>query len=527
MTDPRTDIRPQHVSLAGDPVAAGPTARVTALRGEVNDAFARPTNIRLALQACAEALVSHVDAALARIWTMERGDILELQANAADHLQLEGELSPAHVESLIGTIAAASFPYTTNNVTADSHFEDKTLLEREGITSLAAYPLLADGRVRGLVAIYTRRALTSETVHAIEWVAPTIVHGIERKRSEEKLRRSEAYLAEGQRLAHTGSWAWTLATGELYLSREWYRIYGFEPAERPPPYEAILARAHPEDAPIVDQALAEAFRDGTELRLLTRILVPGEPMKWVKTYGHPVRNEEGALVEFVGTVVDVTQRRRAAKRLRRAIEARFDAVLAERARIARDMHDGLLQDLTGLTLQLGALLPHVRSNPDRAADQLAEILALSQRTSIAARSAVAGIREPSTSTDLVEAIQHAARRVLRDAPLILSIRVSGPPRDVPASMRDLAVSVVHEAMTNVLKHAEARSVAVLIRHRARTCRVSVRDDGVGIAFAVEGDSPHLGLLGLRERTATTGASLSIRSIPGQGTSVTLDIPYQR
>jgi PAS domain-containing protein len=92
---------------------------------------------------------------------------------------------------------------------------------------------------------------------------------------EAQRRRSEAYLTEGQRLTRTGSWGWNLATGEIFWSREMFRIYGFDATEGTPPYEAVLARAHPEDAPGVDAGLTASFETGAELRLLTRILVPG------------------------------------------------------------------------------------------------------------------------------------------------------------------------------------------------------------------------------------------------------------
>jgi PAS domain S-box-containing protein len=346
------------------------------------------------------------------------------------------------------------------------------------------------------------------------------------RRAEEELRRSEAFLAEGQRLTHTGSWALKAATGDILWSREMYRIYGFAPEDGAPRYEAVLARAHPDDAPGVDRAIQEAFRTGSELRLRTRILVPGRPMQWVETYGHPVRGDDGTLVEYVGTVVDVTERVRADRRQRRALRTRYEAVLAERARIARDMHDGLLQDLTGIALQLGALLPHARATPEVAA-RVQEILQMTEAAGRGARLALQGMREHEERADLVGAVQQAAQRIATPAALALTVRVSGRPRAVPGPVREAAVSILHEAMTNVRKHAHARAVRVAMAFASRRFRLSVRDDGRGLPVPEEasGGAEHFGLLGMHERATGVGATLTVTSAPGRGTLVRLDVPF--
>ena len=129
---------------------------------------------------------------------------------------------------------------------------------------------------------------------------------------EEKLRRSEAYLAEAQRLTHTGSWAWRVAGGDaLHLSEEWYRIHGFDPENGPPAWEERLQRVHPEDRAkwkgTIDRAIAEKSGYDTEFR----ILLPGGTVKYIHTVGHPVLNASGDLVEFAGSSMDVSASKRA------------------------------------------------------------------------------------------------------------------------------------------------------------------------------------------------------------------------
>src|ERR1700704_3023569 len=136
---------------------------------------------------------------------------------------------------------------------------------------------------------------------------------------EEKLQRSEAYLAEAQRLTHTGSWAWRVAGRDaLHLSEEWYRIYGFDPEKGPPAWEERLQRAHPEDRArwkgTIDRAIAE--KSGYEVEF--RILLPDGMVKYIHTVGHPVLNTSGDLVQFVGSSMDITQRKLAEEALRQS-----------------------------------------------------------------------------------------------------------------------------------------------------------------------------------------------------------------
>src|SRR2546426_508283 len=136
---------------------------------------------------------------------------------------------------------------------------------------------------------------------------------------EEKLQRSEAYLAEAQRLTHTGSWAWGVAGRDaVHLSDEWYRIYGFDPEKGPPAWEERLQRVHPEDRArwqgTIDRAIAE--KSGYEVEF--RILLPGGTVKYIHTVGHPVLNASGGLVQFVGSSMDITERKLAEEALRQA-----------------------------------------------------------------------------------------------------------------------------------------------------------------------------------------------------------------
>src|SRR5258705_4231891 len=127
----------------------------------------------------------------------------------------------------------------------------------------------------------------------------------ERRRAEQELRRSEAYLAEGQKISHTGSWGWNVATGKLFWSQEHFRIFGFDPETDKPSYAMFLERIHPKDRVFVEQTVDTAVRERTDIELNYRIDPSDGSTKYVQSLCHPVNGEHGDFIGFIGTVMDV------------------------------------------------------------------------------------------------------------------------------------------------------------------------------------------------------------------------------
>src|SRR5437016_2657126 len=153
----------------------------------------------------------------------------------------------------------------------------------------------------------------------------------ETKRAEEALRQSENYLAEAQRLTHTGSWVWQVAGRDaLHLSDEWHRIYGFDPKQGMPTWEQRLQRVHPEDRDTWQETIERAIHEKSDYDLEFRILLPDGTFKWIHTVGHPVLSAAGELVQFVGSSMDITERKLAEQTLRES-----EAYLAEAQRLSQ------------------------------------------------------------------------------------------------------------------------------------------------------------------------------------------------
>jgi len=141
---------------------------------------------------------------------------------------------------------------------------------------------------------------------------------IERKRAIEDLRRSEAYLAEAQRLSRTGSFGWNVSSGEIYWSQETFRIFEFDPRDEVT-VERIVQRTHPDDRSVLLQLMEQFSRERKEFDLEHRLLMPGGSIKHLRVVGRPSTDESGRF-EFVGAVMDITERKQAEADLRRSGE---------------------------------------------------------------------------------------------------------------------------------------------------------------------------------------------------------------
>jgi PAS domain S-box-containing protein len=148
-------------------------------------------------------------------------------------------------------------------------------------------------------------------------VVGTMVDVTERRHAEESLRRNESYLAQAQRLAHIGSWAWD-ATGRnaVHVSEEWCRIYGFDPKDGMPGWEQRLQRVHPEDRARFQLTIDRAVAEKSDYDMEFRILPLHAPGRYIHSVGHPVLGPSGELLQFVGVSMDITESKQAEEAFR-------------------------------------------------------------------------------------------------------------------------------------------------------------------------------------------------------------------
>ncbi len=188
-------------------------ARQIAVRADVSVAFGKKGSLKTILGECSEAIVRHLDAAFARIWTLDGdGKMLELQASAGMYTHLDGPHSRIPMGQFkIGMIAQERKAHLTNDVLNDPRISDRAWADKEGMASFAGYPLSVGDRTVGVLAMFSRKPVTPETTETLASGADLIAHGIERNRAQEALQMTQAELARVSRLTTMGELAASIA----------------------------------------------------------------------------------------------------------------------------------------------------------------------------------------------------------------------------------------------------------------------------------------------------------------------------
>ena len=211
----------------------------------------------------------------------------------------------------------------------------------------------------------------------------------------------------------------------------------------------------------------------------------------------------------------------------RAMEAQFAAVLAERTRIAREIHDNLAQEMAGISVQLEVMARTMPPEAEAARTQLDRVRALVRHGIAEARRYVWDLRSPALDhNDLPAALSETARRLTVETSVDTQVQVSGTFRPMTQLVEDNLLRIGQEAINNAVRHAQARRIFVNLVFDTRRVQLSVRDDGRGFDNQVAGNGlpGHFGLIGMRERAEQIGGTLSIQSTEGSGTEVVADVP---
>jgi PAS domain S-box-containing protein len=314
-------------------------------------------------------------------------------------------------------------------------------------------------------------------------------------RSEEELRRSEAFLAEGQRLSSTGSFSWNVATDEITWSEQLYRIYGFEIGV-PVTLELIRTRVHPEDVSLLEKMkmAGQAPGGGNDFEWQYRLLMPDHSIRYLHAVAHPVRDRDGQL-EYIAVVQDVTARRMSEEALATA--------RSELAKVARATSLGVLtasiahevnQPLSAIVTNAGTCLRMLDANPpnvEGARETARRTIRDGNRASdVVTRLRALFSKEEFTleSLDLNEIAGEVIALSLSDLQRNRVALQSELAEDLPAITGDRIQ--LQQVMLNLLRNASDAMVGVHDRPRQlliRTeredsgrVRVSVRDAGVGV-----------------------------------------------
>jgi signal transduction histidine kinase len=211
---------------------------------------------------------------------------------------------------------------------------------------------------------------------------------------------------------------------------------------------------------------------------------------------------------------------------------RLNERVTERTRIARDLHDTLLQSFHGLLLSFQTVYDLLPTRPTEAKETLGKAIDQGAEAITEGRDAVQGLRSSTVETnDIAEAIKGIGEELATEGTSrtsdVFRVNVEGTPRNLQPILRDEVYRIAGEALRNAFRHAQARRIEVEIRYDGEKFRLRIRDDGKGMDAKILGGQEragHFGLHGMRERAAIVGGKLTVWSEVDAGTEIELSIP---
>ena len=402
-----------------------------------------------------------------------------------------------------GTAAYLAQPVIVSDIATDPLWADyRDLALAHGLRACWSTPILSsEGKVLGTFATYYREP-RSPTVHEhnlIEQSTHLASIAVERKRAEAELRASEAYLAEAQRLSHTASYALDIVARKIiHWSQEHFRLYDFDPKLGPPSFDETLQRVHPDDRERVDETLERSHRERTDYEVDCRIVRRNGTIIYIHAVGHPVFSASGDLVEYVGTVMDVTERKRADEERERLRQAQADLAHVSRVTTLGEMAASIAhevdQPLSGVIINANACLRFLTGaspNLDEVRDGLQAIARDSRRASDVIARIRALARRTATEKELVD-INEVIREVValaegeaRSTRARVRIELAGDlPRVLgdPVQLQQVVLNLLLNGLDAMRAVVDRPRELVIRTERESTdrVRVAVRDSGSGI-----------------------------------------------
>jgi len=280
---------------------------------------------------------------------------------------------------------------------------------------------------------------------------------------------------------------------------------------------------HPEDLQGCFEFRTTAFCERRLFRHEYRLRRHDGEYRWIVDTDVPRFDADGKFIGYVGSNVDITDRKSAGE-----LETRVN----ERTRIARELHDTLLQSFHGLLLRFQTASSLLPSRPDEAREKLEKAINAASQAIIEGRDAVQALRSSTAEiNDLAATIktfgEELTARESSSIPPAFRVEVEGKPRNLHPARREEVHRIAAEALGNAFRHAQARNVEVEIRYEEQQFRLRIRDDGKGIdpeILSAGRREGHFGLHGMKERAEIADGKLEIWSRDGSGTEIELTIP---
>ena len=519
--------------------------RLTAFGSAVGVALTSGLAVPQMLGRCAEAMVEHLGAALARIWTVSAdGAVLELHASAGMYTHLNGPHGRVKIGELkIGHIAASGEPHLTNALQSDPSVSDPDWVRREGLVGFAGYPLFVDGRLVGVMAMFAREPLPESTLSALGMVAQQFALGVDRLRVGQALLESEVRGAVVLDATGIGLWERRLDTGRTYWSPSHRALLGVG-ADVEASLDELFARVHPDDRKALAEQISVAIETRSEHEIEFRVIRPDGRTVWIAGKARLV--EAGGVRRFVGVTADISERKRLQDELHRA--QTMEAVGRLAGGIAHDFNNLLTIVLGYSELLTEALEPgsgpmadlrEIQQAAGRARDLTAQLLAFGRRQLLQARTLDLNRIVAGATGRLREVVGQGVRVVTRLDPEAAPILAD--PAQLERILTNLAANagdaMPHDGTLTLETrniHADDPRLGGVVPAGEYVALV-VTDTGAGMDAATQAHlfepffttregAAGLGLATVYGIVKQSGGYVTVRSAPGQGSSFRIYFP---
>ncbi len=403
-----------------------------------------------------------------------------------------------------GTAAFRQEPVWIDNVDTDPRWDcARDIVGRFGFKSCWSTPIMSGrGSVFGTIAVYSNRPRSAgdRERQAIDRFTQLASFVLERKIAEDSLRKSEAMLAEGQRISHTGSWAWTVSSDKLEWSEEHGNIFGYSISEVGGTLASMLDRMLPDQAALVRDAMRTAVSERTDIQFEYQATLPGGNTIQLLCTGRASIGQSGEVTGYVGTTMDITDRKRVESELMRSA-AHLREVQAELEHVARATTMGELaasiahevnQPLTGIVASGGAALRWLsKATPDvvRARDSLKNVIDDGRRASEIVtrirkmfRKEMATV-EPVRMAELIGDVISLTRGELQKTKVALKLDI---PDDLPmvpvdrVQLQQVFVNLILNSIEAMKSIDRDRAITIDFSEDHDLVTVGVNDNGPGV-----------------------------------------------
>jgi PAS domain S-box-containing protein len=344
-----------------------------------------------------------------------------------------------------------------------------------------------------------------------------------RRLAEQALRESEERLRLAAGTGRMYAYEWDRASDIIARSGEFTGILGLRDEPESTTCQKMLTTVHPEDQGKVLAATEACTPESPICRVNYRVLRPDGSMVWLEKHGHAFFDEQGKMQRMIGMIADITEQKIAEEALSSLSRRLIEAQEAERARIARDLHDDIGQRLALLSITLG----QANNVSPNSANELHLDEMRKQLSDIAARVRNLSHELHSSALRLLD-VEDALQSFCRELSEKQTVEIDFVGWDVPKAIaQDISLClfrVLQEALHNAVKYSGERRFQVELRGTSESVHLTIRDFGIGFDPEVPMKSHGLGLISMRERLKLVHGELSIHAQPGRGTTIHACVP---